>query len=142
MDDPYQLGRFVEAQAAVFARVEMELKAGRKASHWMWFVFPQIAGLGASAMARRFAIGSLAEARAYLRHDLLGPRLLGCTKLVNKVEGRSARDILGQPDDLKFRSCVTLFARADERNGVFLTSLDRFFDGEPDPATVALLRQG
>ena len=139
MDDPYNLARFVEAQAPVFARVTAELAAGRKTSHWMWFVFPQIAGLGASAMAQRYAIASLDEARAYLRDPVLGPRLRDCTARVNAVHGRSIDAILGSPDDMKFRSCVTLFAHATEDKAVFLAALDRYFGGAFDPATLARL---
>lgn len=112
MNDPHGLGRFVEAQEPVYTHVRTELEAGCKRTHWMWFVFPQLRGLGASPTSRRFAIASLAEARAYLEHPLLGPRLLECTRLVNAVEGRTLTEIFGSPDDLKFRSCVTLFAAA------------------------------
>jgi uncharacterized protein (DUF1810 family) len=139
MPDPYDLHRFVEAQAPVFDRVCAELTRGRKASHWMWFVFPQIRGLGHSPMAERYAISSLDEARAYLAHPVLGPRLRRCAGLVNAVEGRSIRDILGSPDDLKFRSCMTLFGRAADDDGVFRVALDTYFAGEEDPATLARL---
>lgn len=140
MTDPYDLARFVAAQAPVFPRVLDELSAGRKTSHWMWFVFPQIAGLGYSAMAARYAIGSLDEARAYLAHAELGPRLRRCTALVNAVEDRSALQIFGQPDDAKFRSCMTLFDKAADGDALFATALERFFDGRPDEATLARLR--
>src|SRR5690348_18193089 len=110
--DPFELERFAAAQANVIARVKDELRAGRKQSHWMWFVFPQLAGLGFSPMAQRYAIASLAEARAYLAHTLLGARLRECTELVLAIHGKSAHDIFGSPDDLKFRSCLTLFAEA------------------------------
>ena len=139
MGDPHDLQRFVDAQAPVYARVEAELGAGRKASHWMWFVFPQIAGLGRSATAERYAIRSLDEARAYLDHVLLGPRLDACTALVNAVRGRSALAIFGQPDDMKFRSCMTLFARAAPAREGFRAALSTYFDGEEDPATLARL---
>ncbi len=139
MDDPHDLDRFVEAQAPVFERVLKELGAGRKESHWMWFVFPQIAGLGHSPMAQRFAIASLAEAEAYARHDLLGARLAQCTDLVNRIEAPSIVSILGRPDDLKFRSSMTLFARAAADNGRYLEALDKYFDGKPDPATTERL---
>ena len=139
MDDPHDLGRFVEAQAPVFERVLRELGAGRKESHWMWFVFPQIAGLGHSPMAQRFAIASLAEAEAYAGHDLLGARLARCTDLVNRIEGRSIVSILGRPDDMKFRSSMTLFARAATDNGRYLEALGKYFEGQPDPATTARL---
>jgi uncharacterized protein (DUF1810 family) len=112
VDDPYDLQRFVAAQAAVYPEVLAELGAGEKRSHWMWFIFPQLAGLGRSATARRYALSSLAEARAYLAHPLLGARLRECTQLVNEVTGRSAAQIFGFPDELKFHSCMTLFAHA------------------------------
>ena len=139
MDDPHDLARFVEAQAPVFDQVLRELGAGRKESHWMWFVFPQIAGLGHSTMAQRFAIRSLAEAQAYVDHDLLGARLARCTDLVNRIEGRSIASILGQPDDVKFRSSMTLFSRAAADHRRYLEALDRYFDGRPDPATMERL---
>ena len=139
MDDPHDLQRFVEAQAPVFDAVVAELAAGRKRSHWMWFVFPQIAGLGFSAMAQRYAIRSLAEAEAYLGHPVLGGRLRRCTDLVNAVEGRSITAILGSPDDVKFRSSMTLFARAAPSEARFRRALDRYFEGEPDAATLARL---
>ena len=144
--DPYDLARFITAQEPVFARVRAELAAGRKRSHWMWFIFPQLQGLGSSHMAERFAIGSLEEARAYLAHPLLGERLRECTRLVNQVQGRSVEDIFGYPDELKFRSCMTLFAYAAlERAppggaapagaGVFASALEKYFAGEGDPLT-------
>jgi uncharacterized protein (DUF1810 family) len=139
MDDPYDLQRFVDAQNPVFAQVCDELRDGRKRSHWMWFVFPQIQGLGTSVMAQRFAISSLVEAEAYLRHPLLGPRLRESTRLVNLVENRSIKEIFGHPDDLKFRSSVSLFARATNDNDVFVEALRKYFDGEPDPQTLQLL---
>ena len=139
MDDPHDLRRFVDAQAPVFADVLAELEAGRKRSHWMWFVFPQVAGLGLSAMAQRYAIRSLAEAEAYLAHPLLGPRLRRCTDLINAVEGRSIAAILGSPDDVKFRSSMTLFGRAAPDEARFKAALDRYFGGEPDAATLARL---
>src|SRR3569833_1248572 len=112
MDDPHDLQRFIEAQAPVIARVRTELSHGRKRSHWMWFIFPQIAGLGFSPMAQLYAIASLDEARAYLAHPILGPRLEDCTRLVLAVEGSTASDIFGWPDEMKFRSSMPLFARA------------------------------
>jgi uncharacterized protein (DUF1810 family) len=121
----------------VFDRVRAELGRGRKASHWMWFVFPQIAGLGRSPMAGRYAIASLEEARAYLAHPVLGPRLRECARLVNAVEGREIDEILGYPDDMKFRSCMTLFAHATADDAVFRAALDRYFGGQEDPATLA-----
>ena len=140
MNDPYDLQRFVDAQGKVMAQVLAELEAGRKCSHWMWFVFPQVGGLGHSATAKLFAIGSRAEAEAYLDHDVLGPRLQTCTRLVNAVAGRSAREIFGPPDDLKFRSSMTLFSRAARQPFLFVTALDRYFGGLPDPATLRLLQ--
>ena len=140
MDDPYDLERYVRAQEPVFAQVCAELAAGRKQSHWMWFIFPQLRGLGKSPMAERYAIGSLAEARAYLAHPLLGERLRSCTQLVNRVEGRSAQAIFGYPDYLKFRSSMTLFARAAAGGGEpFGDALAKYFNGEDDPLTRELL---
>ncbi len=118
------------------AQVLAELAAGRKHTHWMWFVFPQIAGLGHSAMARRYALGSLEEARAYLAHPVLGPRLLRCAGLVNAVEGRTVNAILGSPDDLKFHSCMTLFALAAPGEAVFREALAKYFGGMLDTLTV------
>lgn len=137
--DPFRLQRFVDAQAGVYRQVIEELRAGRKRSHWMWFIFPQIRGLGFSAMAAAYAISSLNEARAYLAHPLLGPRLRECTALVNAVEGRTAGEIFGYPDDLKFRSSMTLFARAAQDNRVFRDALDKYFGGNEDAATLARL---
>jgi uncharacterized protein (DUF1810 family) len=138
-DDPFDLQRFVDAQAPVIERARSELAGGRKASHWMWFVFPQIAGLGSSEMARRYAIANLDEAAAFLAHPVLGARLRELTGLVNAIEGASARDIFGAPDDLKFRSSMTLFARAAPDAGVFRKALDRYFAGAGDRATVERL---
>ena len=131
------LERFVEAQEGVYARALAEIKAGRKATHWMWFVFPQIEGLGSSPMAVRYAIASLDEARAYLAHPVLGPRLRECAEAALAVEGRTAHDIFGPPDDLKLRSSATLFERADGDGGVFTRLLEKFYGGERDPATLA-----
>lgn len=139
MEDPFDLARFVEAQGPVIDTVRAELRRGAKQTHWMWFVFPQIAGLGRSATAARFAIHGLEEARAYLAHPVLGPRLRDCTALVNAVEGRSAHQIFGSPDDLKFHSSMTLFAQAADDPAPFRTALTRYFAGEPDPATLRLL---
>jgi uncharacterized protein (DUF1810 family) len=136
--DPFNLKRFEEAQASVYARVCEELRAGQKQSHWMWFIFPQIRGLGRSPMAERFAIGSLDEAKVYLQHPTLGKRLRDCTTLVNTVEGRTASEIFGFPDDLKFHSSMTLFARAG-REPEFRTALEKYFAGEMDPATISRL---
>jgi len=135
MDDPFDLQRFVVAQAPVYAQVAAELAAGRKRSHWMWFVFPQLKGLGSSAMAQHYGIASLAEARAYWAHPLLGPRLAQCTGLVLAVDGRSVHEIFGSPDDLKFRSCMTLFAQATGEP-LFTRALEKYFGGEADPRTV------
>lgn len=140
MDDPHDLQRFVAAQAGVYDQVREELRRGRKASHWMWFVFPQIAGLGHSATARRYAIASLAEACAYLAHPVLGPRLRECAALVTAVEGKTLNAILGSPDDLKFHSSMTLFALASDNDPVFVAALDKYFAGALDPATTEKLR--
>ncbi len=137
--DPFDLKRFVDAQAPVYDKVLEELRRGRKRSHWMWFVFPQLRGLGSSPTAVHYGISSLEEARAYLRHELLGPRLRECTRLVNEVPGRSAAEIFGSPDDLKLCSSMTLFARAAEDNGDFLALLDKYYDGEQDPLTLERL---
>ncbi|AIO70088.1 DUF1810 domain-containing protein [Burkholderia oklahomensis] len=139
MDDPYDLQRFVDAQGPVYAQVCDELRNGHKRSHWMWFVFPQIEGLGDSAIAQRYAISTLDEAAAYLRHPLLGARLRECTRLVNDVEGHSIQAIFGYPDDLKFRSSVTLFAHATPDNAVFVEALEKYFGGEADHNTLERL---
>lgn len=141
MADPHDLQRFVDAQAATYAAALAELKAGRKRSHWMWFVFPQIAGLGLSPTAQRYAISGLDEARAYLAHPLLGPRLRACVAAVNSVEGRTAHEIFGSPDDLKLRSSLTLFAEAADDKADFREALDRYYGGQPDPATLRLLNR-
>jgi uncharacterized protein (DUF1810 family) len=139
MSDPYDLQRFVDAQNPVYDKVRPELRDGSKRSHWMWFVFPQIEGLGSSPLARKFAISSLAEAAAYLQHPVLGPRLSECTELVNHVEGRTIEQIFGYPDDLKFRSSMTLFAHATPDSRVFLDALQKYSKGEFDPATMERL---
>jgi uncharacterized protein (DUF1810 family) len=136
--DPFRLERFVEAQAGVYPRALAELKAGRKQSHWIWFVFPQIAGLGSSAMNVRYAIGSLEEAVAYLEHPVLGPRLRDCVDAVNGLAGRSAREVFG-PDDVKFRSSLTLFHRAAPQETRFADALARYFAGEQDTATLQIM---
>ena len=138
MTDPFDLRRFVDAQAPVYQRVLAELRQGQKQSHWMWFIFPQLAGLGHSPMARRFAIASREEAVAYLEHDILGPRLRECTALVNAVEGRTIREILGSPDDLKFCSSMTLFG-AVSSDPEFADSIQKFYSGTPDRRTLELL---
>jgi uncharacterized protein (DUF1810 family) len=134
--DPYDLDRFVAAQAPIYAQAAAELAAGRKRSHWMWFVFPQLEGLGASAMAQRYAVRSLAEARDYLAHPLLGARLRECVGLVNNVQGRSAHEIFGSPDDLKFHSSMTLFAAAAPEEPLFVEALRKYFAGRRDPLTL------
>jgi len=138
-DDPFDLQRFIDAQNPVYAAVCSELRAGHKTSHWMWFVFPQIQGLGHSYMATQYAISSLEEAKAYLRHPVLRDRLLECTALVNDVQGRSIQQILGYPDDLKFRSSMTLFAQADPSITIFNNALTKYFGGQSDRATLDLL---
>ena len=130
---------FVAAQDFVYRAVLAELGAGEKRTHWMWFVFPQLSALGRSERAIRYGLADLAAARAYLAHPVLGPRLLECTSLVLAVEGRSAHDIFGTPDDLKFRSSMTLFARAAPDQPLFRAALDRFYAGAEDPLTVELL---
>jgi uncharacterized protein (DUF1810 family) len=137
--DPFELKRFVDAQARVYADVVDELRAGRKRSHWMWFVFPQLLGLGSSPMAARFGIASLREARAYLHHDMLGPRLHECSQLVNQVQGRSIAEIFGSPDDLKLCSSMTLFALAADDKHDFVELLDKYYRGRHDPLTLAQL---
>ena len=140
MPDPWNLQRFVDAQAPVYATVLDELRGGRKASHWMWFVFPQLRGLGHSSTAQRYGLESLAEAQAYLAHPLLGARLRECTGLALRA-GTDAHALFGPPDDLKFRSCMTLFHRAAPEETLFADALRRFFDGKPDTLTDALLHQ-
>ena len=138
--DPYHLERFVKAQSPVYADVLAELRRGRKASHWMWFVFPQIAGLGGSPAAIRYAIGSLAEARAYLDHPVLGTRLRECCEILLGLDPRTAEEIFGYPDVLKLRSSLTLFARAAERpETVFAAMLAKYYDGTPDARTLELI---
>ena len=137
--DQFDLRRFVDAQDRVYDTVLAELRNGAKRSHWIWFVFPQLRGLGHSPTAVRFGISSLDEARAYLAHPVLGPRLRECTRLVAAIDGRSVDQIFGWPDNLKVRSSMTLFARATDDNAEFRAVLDKFYDGEDDPATVELL---
>ena len=136
-DDPYHLQRFVAAQDAgrTYDHAAAELRAGRKTSHWMWFIFPQIAGLGYSPTSRMYAITSLEEARAYLAHPVLGPRLVECATIVAQAQDRAAEQIFGGIDAQKLRSCVTLFQLADPGQPVFGQVLARYFDGRPDPAT-------
>lgn len=137
--DSFDLERFVKAQNPVYAQVCAELRAGRKESHWMWFIFPQLRGLGHSPMAAAFGITSVQEASAYLDHPVLGPRLRECTQLVNLIQQRTIQRIFGSPDDLKFRSSMTLFAMATSENRIFLDALEKYFEGQPDPLTVELL---
>ncbi|HJU71635.1 MAG TPA: DUF1810 domain-containing protein [Paucimonas sp.] len=139
MDDPYHLQRFVDAQQPVYRTVCAELSSGRKRSHWMWFIFPQIKGLGSSDMARRFAISSLEEAKAYLAHPILGARLRECSRLVAEADNRAIESIFGYPDYLKFHSSMTLFARAAADREVFVECLQKYFGGEPDPLTLVRL---
>ena len=144
MSDPYRLERFTAAQDqdGTYERAVAELRAGRKVSHWMWFVFPQIEGLGFSAISKRYAISSLDEARAYLNHPVLGPRLITAANIVAGTEGRSAEQIFGPVDALKLRSSMTLFGAADPDQPVFTKVLDKYFDGTPDEATLARLQAG
>jgi len=141
-NDPFKLQRFVEVQNGVYDRVCEELRAGKKQSHWMWFIFPQLQGLGSSEMAIRYAISSIEEAHAYLEHPTLGTRLRECAALVLAVEGRTAEQIFGYPDNLKFHSSMTLFAQAasiSEEDLVFSRALDKYFSGKEDPATMQRL---
>jgi uncharacterized protein (DUF1810 family) len=141
-DDPFDLQRFVDAQAEVYDRVLGELRRGRKQSHWMWFIFPQLRGLGSSEMAERYAISSLEEAHAYLEHPVLGQRLRDSTAIVVRLEGRTAEEIFGYPDYLKFHSSMTLFAQAStisEEDLIFSHALDKYFSGKEDAATIERL---
>lgn len=138
-DDPFDLARFVHAQQAAYAQALAELRAGRKRSHWIWYVLPQLRGLGMSAMAERYGLGGLAEARAYLAHPVLGPRLHECVAAMLSHPTLSAADILGEVDALKFRSCLTLFARADDPGSVFEKALARFYAGRPCTPTLQRL---
>lgn len=139
MCDPHSLQRFVAAQNAVYEHVCAELLTGKKQGHWMWFIFPQLRGLGCSHAATTFGISSREEAEAYLKHPVLGPRLAECTRLVNMVEGRSINQIFGSPDDLKFRSSMSLFASATSENQIFREALRKYFGGEPDRLTIERL---
>jgi uncharacterized protein (DUF1810 family) len=139
MSDPHDLQRFVDAQNPVYDTVIGELRAGRKRSHWIWFIFPQLKGLGRSPTAQHYGIAEREEAVAYLEHHVLGPRLRECTALVLAIEGRSIGEAFGSPDDLKLRSSMTLFARCTDDNADFLAVLDKFYGGEQDPATVSRL---
>ena len=137
--DPYNLDRFVEAQRGVYEQACAELRRGRKTGHWMWFIFPQIAGLGFSATSQHYAIRSLDEARAYLQHPALGPRLREISQILLLINGKTAHDIFGSPDDMKLRSSMTLFARATEDNAVFLEILRKYFGGVEDERTIKLI---
>jgi uncharacterized protein (DUF1810 family) len=137
--DPYALQRFVDAQRGVYAQAQAELRAGRKESHWMWYIFPQIKGLGQSAMAQKFGISSVAEATEYLNHPELGNRLRECTQLVTAINGRSIQDIFGYPDYLKFQSSMTLFAHAAHDNQVFMDALEKYYRSEFDRQTIERL---
>ena len=139
--DPYDLARFVQAQERDYALALAELRSGRKRSHWMWYIFPQFDGLGVSSTSRLYAIKSVAEAEAYLRHPVLGPRLLEIAQATVDVEGRSAFEVFGTPDDMKLQSCATLFASVSPAGSVFHQVLDRYFGGEPDDRTLGLLRR-
>jgi len=135
----FDLERFVEAQSPVYAGVCRELRQGRKQGHWMWFIFPQLKGLGQSSMASRFGIAGAEEARAYLAHPVLGSRVAECTSLVNSVEGISADEIFGYPDTMKFRSSMTLFAHVSSGSNVFADALEKYYAGQPDPLTLKML---
>jgi uncharacterized protein (DUF1810 family) len=137
--DPFDLQRFLQAQNPVYDQVCAELRAGRKASHWMWFIFPQLRGLGSSLTAMTFGISSLQEALAYLEHPVLGPRIRECTRLVNAMQGRSIHEIFGHPDDLKFHSSMTLFASTSSDSQIFKDALQKYFAGEPDQLTLERL---
>ncbi len=138
-EDPYNLNRFVQAQEDDYEQALMEIRSGAKRTHWMWYIFPQLDGLGVSPTAKYYGIKSIEEAKAYLAHPLLGPRLLECAEAVLEVEGRSAREIFGSPDDLKLRSCVTLFASALPPGSVFEHLLKQYYGGERDAKTLQLL---
>jgi len=139
MDDPYDLNRFVQAQIGAYEQALAEIRSGRKRSHWMWYVFPQFEGLGSSPTTRRYAIKSIAEARAYLGHPMLGPRLMACAEALLALTGQSAHDIFGTPDDMKLRSCATLFAHVSPEDSVFDQLLIRYFQGKGDSKTLQLL---
>ena len=139
VNDPFDLERFVRAQKGDYERALAEIRNGRKRSHWMWYIFPQIEGLGSSAMSQRYAIRSRAEARAYLDHALLGPRLLDCVEALLNLEGRSVEQIFGFPDDRKLRSCATLFETVSPPDSVFHRLLEKYFQGERDPITLRRL---
>jgi uncharacterized protein (DUF1810 family) len=139
LKDPHNLSRFVQAQEYSYDQALSEIRSGRKQSHWMWYIFPQLEGLGFSPTSRRYSIKSIAEAEAYLRHPILGPRLVECCEATLRVEGRSAFDIFGSPDDMKLRSCATLFALVSPAGSVFHRLLDKYFQGNRDVQTLRLL---
>jgi len=139
LSDPFDLNRFLEAQKDDYQQALAEIRRGRKRSHWMWYIFPQYEGLGFSSTSRQYAIKSIAEAEAYLAHPVLGPRLIECVEALLGVEGRSAHDVFGSPDDLKLRSCATLFACVSPDGSVFHQLLDKYFQGERDPKTLRLV---
>ena len=138
-NNPSGLSRFVEAQDKVYDQVLSELRSGRKTSHWMWFIFPQFAGLGSSDVSQFYAIKSMDEARAYLQHPILGPRLIECSEAVLSVKHRSAHEIFGSPDDMKLKSCMTLFANISPAGSVFEKVLDQYYNGERDSRTLRLI---
>lgn len=137
--DPYDLGRFLQAQLDDYDQALYEIRSGQKQSHWMWYIFPQYDGLGFSSMSTRFAIKSIAEAKAYLNHPVLGQRLLECAEAALRIQGKSATEVFGSPDDLKLKSCATLFAKVSQGDSVFGKLLSRYFQGEPDEQTLRLL---
>jgi uncharacterized protein (DUF1810 family) len=139
--DPFDLTRFIQAQERVYEQAISEIRSGRKRSHWMWYIFPQFEGLGFSPTSQHFAIKSIAEAEAYLRHPVLGPRLLECVRATLGLEGRSASDVFASPDDMKLRSCATLFASVSPTESVFEQLLDKYFGGRRDDRTVELLER-
>ena len=141
MADPYDLQRFVRAQEHDYEEALTEIRSGRKRSHWMWYIFPQFDGLGVSPTSKRYAVKSVAEAKAFLAHPLLGPRLRECAAAAVRIEGLSAADIFGFPDDMKLRSCATLFASVSPAGSVFHRVIDRFFTGEPDAETLRLIEE-
>jgi len=138
--DPFSLDRYVQAQAPVYEQALVEIRSGRKQSHWMWFIFPQFDGLGLSATSKHYAIQSVAEAEAYLSHPILGPRLVECALALLRLETRTAFDVFGSPDDMKLRSSATLFAHVSRDASVFHRLIERFFHGEPDERTLGLIR--
>lgn len=140
-DDPYNLQRFVDAQDLVIDQVKQELQSGRKQSHWMWFIFPQVEGLGKSPTAQKYAISSQKEAEAYLAHPILGQRLRECTEITNGIEGRTANEIFGSPDDLKFRSSMTLFDAIADDSSPFRTALKKYYNNKPDENTIEFLSE-